>query len=168
MEKKDDHFFDQGLSNFMHDFASGGAIRHLADLGLTVTEIRERLLFPTPKERVAKIVWEHYLQTGKILLEEPKAGKVVQKVSYVKDYGAYGKVSMRQVTEEVPLPQEEYFPCDYGIRLYQNREKLMEEMGVLSERERQYLLDLPWPLAVVWHVADDRMREIQRKLREIP
>lgn len=148
----------------MHDFASGGAIRHLADLGLTVTEIRERLLFPTPKDRVAKTVWEHYLQTGKIRLEEPKAGEVVQKVSYVKEYGAYGRASMRQVTEEISLPQTEYFPCDYGIRLYQNREKLIGELSGLNEREREYILDLPWPPAVVWHIADDRMSQIRKKL----
>ena len=68
--EKERSAFDQSLSNFVHDFASGGAIRHLADQGLTISEIREKLLYPTPKERIARTVWEHYVKTGKIRLEQ--------------------------------------------------------------------------------------------------
>ena len=54
--------FERALSDFVHDFASGDAIDHLADQGMTVTEIKERLSFPTKKERVADRVWKHYLE----------------------------------------------------------------------------------------------------------
>ena len=46
--------FEQTLTNFMNDFASGDAVRHLADAGLTVTEITKRLAFPTKKKLVAE------------------------------------------------------------------------------------------------------------------
>ena len=39
-------FFKSALSNFTHEAASGGAIRHLADLGYTVDWITRELTFP--------------------------------------------------------------------------------------------------------------------------
>lgn len=164
--------FDQALSNFIHDFASGGAIRHLADAGLTVTEITERLSFPAPKNRVAQEVWKYYLETGKVRLEEPgsdsarKDEDVIRRVTYVKEQNAYGRVSMRQVVEEIPVERREYIACDFGRQLYRDRENFLRKLEVLSEKERQYILDLPWPLQTVYHVADERMRNIRKKLTE--
>lgn len=57
-------YFQTALANFTFDVASGGAIRHLADLGYTVTQITKRLDFPTPYDRVQQTVWEYFLQTG--------------------------------------------------------------------------------------------------------
>lgn len=155
--------FNKALSNFIHDFASGGAIRHLADQGLTVTQITERLSFPTPKDRVAQAVWKHYLEMGKICLEQP-AQDVIRKVTYVKEQNAYGKVSMRQVVEEVPVAHREYIACDFGKQLYQDREAFLRRLEALTEKERQYILDLPWPLQTVYHEADEQMRAILSKL----
>ena len=63
--------FQSVLTNFMNDFASRDAVCHLADQGLTVTEICGKLQFPTKKELVTEMVWKHYLDTGRIRLEEP-------------------------------------------------------------------------------------------------
>ena len=156
--------FHQALSNFIHDFANGGAIRHLADAGLTVTEITERLSFPTPKNKVAQEVWKYYLETGKVRLEKPEAADIIRRVTYVKEQNAYGRVSMRQVVEEIPAEHRDYFACDFGKQMYQNREKFLNKLEVLSEKEREYILDLPWPLKTVYHEADERMRRILEKL----
>ena len=43
-------FFKSALADFTFEAASGGAIRHLADLGYTVKQITEQLSFPTPCE----------------------------------------------------------------------------------------------------------------------
>ena len=51
-------YFQKALADFTQEAASGGAIRHLADMGYTVKQIMERLDFPTPYERVQKAVWE--------------------------------------------------------------------------------------------------------------
>lgn len=164
MSNESNTAFNKALSNFVHDFASGGAIRHLADSGLTVTEITARLSFPTPKSRVAQAVWDYYLETGKICLEQPVRADVIRKVTYVKEQNAYGKVSMRQVVEEVPVEHREYLACDFGRQIYRDREGFQRKLSVLTDREREYILGLPWPLQTVYHEADERMRGIMRKL----
>lgn len=90
-------YFKNAMSNFTFEVASGGAIRHLADLGYTVNQIMKQLTFPTPYERVQKTVWEHFLDTGVVLLEEPGSGSRREKVTYVRDYDKYGKPSFRRV-----------------------------------------------------------------------
>lgn len=90
-------YFKNAMSNFTFEVASGGAIRHLADLGYTVNQIMEQLTFPTPYERVQKAVWEHLLDTGVVLLEEPGSGSRREKTTYVRDYDKYGKPSFRRV-----------------------------------------------------------------------
>lgn len=89
--------FKAALSNFTHDVASGGAIRHLADLGYSVSQITQKLDFPTPYERVRKTVWEHLLDTGVILLEEPGSAARQERFTYVRDYDRYGRTSFRRV-----------------------------------------------------------------------
>lgn len=44
MEKQT--YFQTALANFTFDVASGGAIRHLADLDYTAAQIMKRLDFP--------------------------------------------------------------------------------------------------------------------------
>lgn len=177
MADQEQSAFQKALSNFIHDFASGGAIRHLADAGLTVTEITERISFPVPKNRVAEAVWKYYLETGKVRLEAPEkateserngtGGDVIRKVTYVKEQNAYGRVSMRQVVEEIPVEHRDYIPCDFGKRLYRDKEKFLKELEGLSAKEKQYILDLPWPLQTVYHEADERMLQIKRKLAAV-
>lgn len=93
-------YFQNALANFTFEAASGGAIRHLTDLGYTVAQIRERLDYPVSYERVQKAVWERLVDTGVILLEEP--GRAVRKKQtvYVREYDKYGKASFRLVSEE--------------------------------------------------------------------
>lgn len=92
-------YFKKALSNFTFEAASGGAIRHLADLGYPVSRIAKKLTFPTPYERVQKTVWEHFLDTGVLRMEEPgsRNGCGREKVTYVRDYDKYGKPSFRRV-----------------------------------------------------------------------
>lgn len=92
-------YFQSALSNFTHEAASGGAIRHLTDLGYTSKQIVERLDFPTPFSRVQKEVWQRLLDTGVILLEEPGNAKR-EKVSYIREYDRYGRASFRKVVEQ--------------------------------------------------------------------
>ncbi len=155
--------FDTALANFINDFASGDAVRHLADQGLSVTEIVGQLPFPTKKELVAEMVWKHYLKIGRIRLSPPEKG-MIRKVSYVRDEGAYGRTSLRQVVEEVPAPGEEYVKCSFGRELYQHREAFMKRLTGLTDKDRDYILSLPWPLEDVWHVLDERMKRIRQQM----
>ncbi len=90
-------YFKNALSNFTYEAASGGAIRHLADLGYTVKQIAEKLSFPTPYERIQKTVWEHFLNTHVVLEEEPGNGAGREAAVYVREYDAYGRASFRRV-----------------------------------------------------------------------
>lgn len=97
----DQKYFQSALSNFIFEAASGGAIRHLTDLGYTVSEIVKRLDVPTPYEKVQKAVWRQLLDTGVLLLEEPGSEPRREKVAYVRDYDRYGKPSFRRVVTPV-------------------------------------------------------------------
>lgn len=121
MAEKD--YFQEALSNFTHEVASGGAIRHLADLGYTVKQISEKLDFPTPYERIQRAVWERLLEVGVILTEEPGKGKPKEKVRYVREYDRFGKSSFRRVAEldsgqaaEELRWRERYVPAEEGER----------------------------------------------------
>lgn len=51
--------------------------------------------FPTPLERVQKTVWEHMLQTGVLMLDEPGSDDQKRKVTYIMEYDEYGRRSFR-------------------------------------------------------------------------
>lgn len=92
-------YFQNALSNFTHEAASGGAIRHLTDLGYTAKQVVEQLDFPTPFTRVQKEVWQRLLDTNVILLEKPGSAKST-KAAYVREYDKYGRASFRKVMEQ--------------------------------------------------------------------
>ena len=92
-------YFQNALSNFTHEAASGGAIRHLTDLGYTAKQVAERLDFPTPFARVQKEIWQRLIDTNVILLEEPGSAKS-KKAAYVREYDKYGRASFRKVMEQ--------------------------------------------------------------------
>ena len=92
-------YFKNALSDFTYEAASGGAIRHLADLGYTVQQICDQLSFPTPYARVQKTVWQHLVDTGVVLTEEPGSGKNHRrgKAEYAMERDQYGRTSFRLV-----------------------------------------------------------------------
>lgn len=151
--------FNQALANFTHDVASGGAIRHLADEGYTVPEIAKMLDFPTPVERIAKTVYEHYLNKGIILQDAPNQAKH-KEVYYEKVQDAYGKVSFKRVETEACEESREYIECSFGKEKYSDFAKYENKLEKLELRDREYIDNLPWPIATVYHVADSRMKRI--------
>lgn len=192
-EKK---YFKNALSDFTFEAASGAAIRHLADLGYTVKQITERLTYPTSYERVQKAVWEHLVNAGVLLLKEPGSEKPKRNVTYVKEYGKYGRASMRQVVlpenDKVPRWKKyhlkdnnmgdfsgflvekciksgeefSYISCDFGLSLKREPEHLNKKLQVLDHRQRDYILGLPWEEKTVYHRLNQRMRDIVICLQE--
>jgi len=121
-------YFRKALSDFTFDVASGGAIRHLADRGYTVSQIKDMLDFPTPLERVGQAVWQHMVDTGRLMFAEPEAGNQREQYTYVLEYDAYGKSSYRRVTvqERDARPvrwKERQFSGGEDRELSQNRDK---------------------------------------------
>lgn len=159
--------FNQAINNFTMDFASGGAIRHLAKLGYTVKEIADKLTYPAPISVIKETVWKYYLNEGIIRLEwKPlqKDGQFIENVEFVKDTDNYGRTSFRRVVTKIPADNIQYIACDFGKELYIDENAFMRRLSPLNEKDREYILGLPWPLSTVYHIVDDRMKRIADKL----
>lgn len=166
-------YFRQALSDFSFELASGGAIRHLADLGYTVKQIQERLDFPTPYARIQEAVWKRLVETGVILLADPKLSKArmeenAGRVDFVREYDRYGKVSFRRVVEPECQRGEQgpYLVCEFGRVRREDAGKYSEALKLLNARAAEYIEGLPWVRQNVWHRADERMLDAERRLRE--
>ena len=90
-------YFRDALSDFTYEAASGGAIRHLTDLGFTTKQIAAKLTYPTPYERVRKTVWQQLIDTQVVLTQEPGSGKQLKKTAhqYKVVHDKYGRASFR-------------------------------------------------------------------------
>lgn len=117
-------FFRDALSDFTFEAASGGAIRHLTDLGYTVKQISERLTYPTPYERVRKAVWQRMLDTGIILTQEPGSGEACRKAEYAVEHDKYGRTSYRLLAAQ---------DIKTGMSSWKERRYSREKNGSLAE-----------------------------------
>lgn len=160
----EDKYFKQALSDFTIEFASGDAIRSLSDKGYSVKKIKSKLDFPTPEERIREIVWKHYIDNKTICLENPKEALLGGKYTIEKVYDNYGRPSFKQVSVKADEEAREYVECDFGKRLYKNKDDFMKSLSVLDEEEKDYILGLPWPLTKVWHVKNEHFARIISKL----
>ena len=85
-------------------------------------------------------------------------------MTYEKVQDRLGRTSFKQVvTEDTEL--KEYVEIDFGKRIYQNKNAFEKSLEALSPEDRQYILDLPWPLTNVWHVKNERIERILKKLK---
>lgn len=160
----EDKYFKQALSDFTIEFASGDAIRSLSDKGYSVKKIKSKLDFPTPEERIREIVWKHYIDNKTICLENPKEALSVENYTIKKVYDSYGRPSFKQVRVNADEETKDYVECDFGQRLYKNKDDFMKSLSVLDEEEKDYILGLPWPLTKVWHVKNEKFAKIITKL----
>lgn len=155
-------YFNKALGNFIYDNASGGAIRHLFDLGFTVDEIAARLDYPTRVNKIREIVWDHMLITGVVSLEDPALKDRSEKISYVEEYTKYGIKHFKRVSEKIDVTDKEYCLCDFGKQIYQNKEAFELKLEGLSSKDKEYVLGIPWPLQKVYHLKDERMERIMK------
>ncbi len=58
-DKMENQYFNESLQNFVRDFAYGGAIRHLVDLGYDTDRIVNEYHYPLSRDTIDKIVQEH-------------------------------------------------------------------------------------------------------------
>lgn len=151
--------FNKALSNFINDAAAGGAVRHLADLGYSISQIADNLDYPIPREKIAGYMWEHFVNTGKICLEEPKQTQDV--ANFVKEQDSFGRISFRRVVTTVDNSHKQYVKCEFGKLLYKKDEKFLQALQKLEEGDKEYVELLPWPLTPVYHELDERMNRIK-------
>jgi len=58
-DKMENQYFNESLQNFVRDFAYGGAIRHLVDLGYDTDRIIKEYHYPLSRDVIDKMVQEH-------------------------------------------------------------------------------------------------------------
>lgn len=185
-------YFKNALRDFTYEAANGGAIRHLTDLGYTVKQIAQQLAFPASYNKVQQTVWSHLINKRIILTEEPGSGKLLEKSVFIQEHDKYGRASFRKVpcgiegsmsvclkekkfggknphnltvflAEKCMINGEEnsYVSCNFGLW-----EKDAPQLKILSDRQREFILGLPWEKKTVYYRLDGRMREIISKLYE--
>lgn len=157
-----DNYFEESLRNFTFDIVSGDAIRHLAAKGMTVSQISENLTYPTDIDKIRNTVWNYYLDNGIVRLDKPDSNACITQTKYVSERDRYGHVSFRKVSEIQSKDRIQYVACDFGKRLYNDRDNLMVILDKMEDSDREYILGLPWPLEIVYHVRNDRMKRIMQ------
>ena len=158
--------FNKALHDFAFDVAGGAAIRHLANLGYSVSEIKKRLDFPISEKQIGQAVWKHLIDTRVICLENPSEININEKVTYVSCKGEYGRTYFKRVTEKIDSGEYKYIECNFGKLRYRDRVGFDEKVSELDIADQEYIRYLPWPLNTVWHREDDRIVRIVTKLTD--
>ena len=175
-------YFKEALTQFSQDVASGGAIRHLTDIGYTARQIVDALDFPTPYAVVQRVMWEHLTDSGVILLDEPGSKPRTKKGAFVKEYGQYGRVSFRRLSEpcdaapEICWQEYRYQPFMGDMRSFlrtkceKNGEtnayvslepgRYRKERWELGSDSAEYLAGLPGEVGLIYHQLGGRMQRI--------
>lgn len=185
-----ENYFQSALSNFIFEFACGGAIRKLAGQGYTSKQIADRLSFPVSYGRVREAVTDYLLEEGILLRQEPAEGRAQERYVYVQDHGEYGRVSFRKVPlrgeqtdpagpwtqrcvtagelldrlrkcDGRPAQEKLYTSCDFG-----GKGLGPEVFAALNERQQEYLQGIRWDRKRMYHLLNGRMMEIVIRLCE--
>ena len=165
---KSNKAFNKALDNFTFEMAGRGAIRHLFDIGMSVTEIHGELLYPVPEEKIREEIWNYLLEKDVILLEEPDDDHKTVQYEFVKETNEYGRVSFRRVEKNTDdgakheHRSSDYVKAEFGKLRYKDPDDFERKLTGLASRDRTYITDLPWPLQPVWHMKDERMERIMK------
>ncbi|MDO5538861.1 MAG: hypothetical protein Q4F83_02145 [Eubacteriales bacterium] len=152
-------YFQEALGDFVHDAASGGAIRHLLDLGYTTDAIMQKLEFPTPRARVEKTVYRYLTERGILMEELPVSGTDMRSVSVDMRSEAELCALLRQYIEKNG-EENSYVSCPFGTIRRDRERRLQKMLSCLTAREREYITGIPWKPQVMYHRLNSRMLEI--------
>lgn len=161
-------YFEEALSDFMHDAASGGAIRHLVDLGYSVEQMMSALSYPTPRERVRKTAYRYMVETGLLLQKLPGEENLKTVI--------FGNSDMEKAKEYLYKKIKEngeencYFSCPFGMWRcgeggeLPEKKALSDRLSCLNKREQDYIEGILWEDRLMYHRLNGRMKEIGMKL----
>lgn len=162
-------YFEEALSDFVHDAASGGAIRHLVDLGYSLEQMVQALSYPTPRERVQKTAYRYMLESGMLLRVLPGAKEDSFVLISLQARDRERLFLYLQEKSRENGQENVYVSCPFGVMSGQQNERMTETqmrsyLSFLNKREQDYILGIPWEDRVMYHRLTSRMREIGRKL----
>lgn len=190
MQEEHNNYFKSALSDFAFDVACGAQIRHLADLGYTVSRMMGELDISVPYGIVQKTVTEHLCKTGVLTSKKPDS-EPTAKTEFVREYDSYGRPSFRRVvTTESGMAairwqkriyepvadgkllsflnrkteengeEFSYISCDFGCTSLETA----EYMEVLDRRQREYIEGILWEKSRMYHRITQQIREIVSRL----
>ena len=154
-------YFQDALSDFVYDAASGRAIRHLADTGYTTAQIVHQLDYPTPFAKVQHTVTRHLKETGILLESLPVPPASLQAVTLQRESPEKLYILL---SERIRQNGEaySYISCPFGVRGTESggNPAVMHLLSVLTAREAAYIQGIAWEPAVMYHRLNRRMLEI--------
>lgn len=168
-------YFEEALSNMTYDSASGGAIRHLVDMGYSINQIMEHLDYPTPRSRVEETVFCYMTESGMLIESLPIPEEQFQKINIRADSRKNLSLAIRERIKKNG-EKNTYLLCSCGKwrRILNDMEKhgvsgldLHTEPNIfqnLTSREREFLLGIPWKGEDMYYRITDRMLEIAIEL----
>ncbi len=159
----ENRYFEEALSDFIFDAASGGAIRHLADRGYSVEQIMKELDFPAPRERVEKTVYRHMIDTGMLRVSLPVEEESMR-IQSCRQMTVYELT--KYLSEHIGVNGEEssYMLCPFGTWLKNDKNKLNQVIACLTAREQEYIMGIRWERNIMYHRLNSRMLEIGAQL----
>lgn len=164
MEKKEKQkYFDEALSDFVHDVASGRAIRHLVSSGYTTDQIMRQLDFPTPRERVEQTVYRCMTESGTLLEALPIPDESMETI-VLKDAKPARLAALLSEYLSADGEENSYVSCPFGMIRRDREARLARMTACLTVREREYLLGIPWKMQIMYHRLNSRMREISLQM----
>lgn len=147
----ENNYFNEALSNYINDFANSGAIKHYVDLEYSIEEIIKNLDFKISKDKVAKCVYNYYIEKGTIKTSLPDStNDYIYTTEYVKDYNKFGSTSLRKITKRTKKENTSYEKCDLGKIKYNDESKFNSIISMLPREYRKMLVDIPWPLTTIY------------------
>lgn len=152
-------YFQDALSDFVHDAASGRAIRHLVDIGFTTAQIMNELDYPTPFEKVQQTVTRYLKETGILLEALPEAPENL----HIVQLGDMPQAKLFSLLAQLTASNGEdnsYVSCPFGITRSQTENRMIQSLSMLTMREREYLNGIDWGEKLMYHRLNRRMLEI--------
>ena len=164
MEKKEkQEYFEEALADFVHDVASGGAIRHLVRSGYSTDQIMLLLNFPTPRERVEQTVLRCLLEDGTLLEALPVPEESMETIVLKNAKPAQLSLLLSEY-QDADGEENSYVSCPFGTIRRDREARLARMTACLTSREREYLFGIPWKMQVMYHRLNSRMREISLQM----
>lgn len=158
--------FQNALSGFVTDVAVGDTVRALVLKGYSVSGIKRYLDYPVSEEKLRQMVWNCLIDTGVIRLAKPGSSDAKRGYTYERDRSPYGTVTYRRVASDSERTEPSYLPCDFGSLRKKDPGAFEKSLQALLPEDREYILDLPWPVSTVWHAENERMKRIMSTIKK--
>lgn len=115
----DNQYFKAALSDFVHDMASTGAIRHLVDSGYSLKQIAQALTYPEKLPHIQKVTARYMAESGLLVYSEgycrkdplpvpgvPDPSNVSEEADPLQFPGEAGALQLSEGSDPLPWPKE--------------------------------------------------------------